>query len=102
MQSVYKAVLSSGRVVTLRDPKMKHMRLAEKITGGNTGMWFQEELLKQLILQIDETEIAKPDLMELDDMLSISEIMQLGTVVGKILGNETGNQVKLEQVFGER
>ncbi len=100
MLAVHKVTLSTEKVVLLQEPKMKHMKLAEKLAGGNmAGLGFQEELLKQLIVKVDETEIKKPDLCDLDDLFSLAEIMQLYGFLGKLLG--TVGDVKSEFVFGK-
>lgn len=100
MDVMHEVSLSSGRTVLLRGLKFKHMRIAEKIAGGSQGMRFQEELLKLLLFKIEGEEIKKPDLLDIDDILSISEAIQLLQVVASLLGNETGKEVKVQQVFG--
>jgi hypothetical protein len=100
MLPVHKITLSSKKVVLLQEPKMRHMKFAEKLSQGNmAGLVFQEELLKQLIVKVDEKEITKPDLCDLDDLFSLAEIMQLYSFLGKCLG--TTEETKSELVFGK-
>jgi len=101
MEAVHKVTLSSGRVVLIRNPRFRHMRHAETLAGGvQNQLAFQEELLKMLLFKIDDVEIKKPDLVDLDDLLALNEIIQLGQVVAKLSGNETGSPAKVEQIFG--
>jgi hypothetical protein len=103
MLAVHKVTLATGKVVLICEPKMRHMKLAEKLANGNmTGLVFQEELLKQLIQKVDEQEIKKPDLLDLDELFSLAEIMQLYSFLGKLLGGGTIQETQSELIFGKQ
>lgn len=101
MEAVHKITLSSGKVVLLREPKMKHMRMAEKLAGGKMdSLVFTEELVKQLIAKVDDTDIKKPDLLDVDELFSVAEFLQVSQVAQSLMGNGPEAKPKVEQVFG--
>lgn len=110
-QFVTKVKLSTGKVVLLREPKIADQDFAAQaaarsVKGDNViGLTFamQKELLKQLVVQIDEKQPRPAELEALDDLFSYQEYLQLSSVVNKMagMGDAAGNEVTTEQVkFG--
>ena len=63
----------------------------------------QKEMLKQLVVQVDEKQPRPSELEALDNFFSYREYMELATVIQKIagIGDGAGNEVQTEQVkFG--
>ena len=114
VEYVNKVTLSSGKVVLLRDFKIKHYELAVKVAGqkaGNNQMlaaWLmQQELLKMLIVKINDEDIKKTDIESLDNILTAKEHAQLSKVVQQLIseGDEGSDAEgpKLEVVsFGSK
>ena len=94
---VHKVTLSSGKVVLLRELKIKHTKLAARAAGGkntnNTalmGIEMQEELLRMLIAKVDEVVPSHAQLLDLDSLFSVSEYTQLAKVVSGMMGGDEG------------
>lgn len=95
---VYKAILSTKKVVLLREMKIKYQQLAAKAVGLKAGdnkallsTEVQNEMLKHLIVQIDEKSVGYKDLEDLDAVFTYPEYMQILKVVQKVLGVEDGD-----------
>lgn len=108
---VTKVTLSSNKVVLLREPRIADQELAAQaaartIKSDNPvalAIGMQKELIKQLVVQIDEKQPRPSELEALDNFFSYREYMELASVVSKVagLGEIAGNEVKTEQVkFG--
>lgn len=93
-QLVHKVILSSGKVVLLRDMKIKYKNQAAQIAGkkvkGDNQIHLQglmnDELLKLLVLSVDDKEISKTEIEDLDGLFSFLEFTQLTKAVTKISG----------------
>lgn len=88
---VHKVTLGSGKVVLLRDIKIKHYELAMKAAGHKAGKnellaGFSSscELLKMLIVQIDGKDVSKSGVEDLDALFSASEFRQLSKFLDKL------------------
>jgi len=95
MTSVHKVTLGSGKVVLLRDIKIKHYELAMKAAGQKAGkndllagFTSNVELLKMLIVQIDEKDIGKSQIENLDELFTASEFRQLAKYLDKMQQSE--------------
>lgn len=90
---VHKVTLSSGKTVHLREMKIKYQNLALQACGAKAkdnqallGSLMQEELLKLLLVDIDGKKLTPIELEKLDDVFSYQEYLQLGQVMGQLLG----------------
>lgn len=110
-QFVTKVTLSTKKVVLLREPKISDQDFAAQaasrtVKGDNVvGLSFalQKELLKQLIVKIDDKQPRPSELESLDTWFNIREYAELQHVVNKMtgLGEVAGNEPTTEQVkFG--
>lgn len=108
---VTKVTLSTKKVVLLREPKISDQDLAAQaasrtVKGDNVvglTLAMQKELLKQLVVKIDDKQPRPSELESLDSWFSLREYMELSSVVAKIagLGDVSGNEPMTEQVkFG--
>ena len=90
-----KVVLSGGKTVLLREMKLKYQNLALQAIGSKgkdnqllAGAMMVQELIKILIIKVDDAEIKKTQLESLDEVFSFKQIQQLQSVVGKMMGGE--------------
>ena len=107
---VYKVVCPSGKVVLLREMKVKYEDLAFRAVGNKagknehlTGKMLQDELLKILIVEVDGQKPDSTKMESLDAMFSYLDIRFLRTVMNKITGGEDEGEKKplvLEVVSG--
>lgn len=100
---VHKVTLGSGKVVLVRDPKIKHQELAAKAAGNMENendvyknLRVQNELVKILIAKVDDKSVSGGD--TLDDLLTMSEYQQILKVVGQISGATDGAAAPLIEV----
>lgn len=104
---VHKVTLSTGKIVLVREPKIKDQELATRAAAAtvkgdnafNMGMAIQKEMLKLLIVRVNENLPKAAELEDLDGMFSYGEYMQMLKVVGKVAGmdDDLGNAFKIEQ-----
>lgn len=106
---VHKVILTGGKVVLLREMKIRHQRLASQAAQSSAsdnpitvGMAMAEEILKLLIVQVDGKDVAKASLEDLDSVFKYAEYQQLMRVMEKLMGLEEGRDApKMELVsFG--
>lgn len=93
MEMVHKVTLSSGKVVLVRDPKIKHQTLAAKAAAPKAGdnntllaMYIQQELVKILVAEIDGKAPSLQAMEDLDSIFSVKEYAEMGQVLGKLAG----------------
>ena len=100
---VHKATLSSGKVVLLREFKIKHQRLAAQACSGGSenptamGVQMAEEILKLLIIRINDQEVPKNALEDLDSIFTYQDYQELLKVIGKLMGDNNADP-KMEVV----
>lgn len=106
---VHKVTLSSGKVVLLRDPKIKDQELASQVAstkakGDNAftyGMALQKEMLKMLLVQVNDKRPSAIEVEDLDGLFTYAEYMQCLKVVAKVAGLEDGEmgnfQIELQK-----
>jgi hypothetical protein len=108
-QMVSKVVLSTNRVVLLRDVKIKHTRLAAQAAAPKAkgdqnllAILMQEEFIKLLIVQVDGKTPSREELEDLDSLFTVAEFGQLSNVVAQLTGGaEMGKAPAIEIVsFG--
>jgi hypothetical protein len=97
MEMVHKVTLSSGKVVMLREMKIKHQTLATQAVGSKAGdnqllmaTLMQQELLKTLLVNIDGRPVSGQEREDLDSLFSYVEYNQLSRVIGQIAGGDAG------------
>lgn len=88
---VHKVTLSTGKIVLMREPKIKHQELAAKAVGRRhedtptaQQMAIQNELLKIAIAQVDGADFKAE--ADLDSWFSMAEYNQLLKVLGQLCG----------------
>jgi hypothetical protein len=95
---VHKVVLGSGKVVLLREFKIKHQEMAiqavAKRAGDNQlvlGALMQSELVKILVCQIDGKDVRPLEMENLDNVFSYQEFSQLTKALSKVMGADEGD-----------
>lgn len=94
---VYKVILSTGKVVTLREPKIKHREIAAQSISGKSKddqftfvVLMAKEMLRLLIHSIDGKLVSAKDLLDIDSVFTYKEYLQLEAVMKKINEDEEG------------
>lgn len=104
-QNVVKVTLSTKKVVILREMRIADTELAAEMVATRAGsnatllqILMQKELLKMLLLQIDDKKPSEQEKENLDNLLKVGEYQQLMQVVSKVAGlDEAGKfQPQLE------
>jgi hypothetical protein len=95
--NVYKVTLGTGKVVLLRELKIKHQEMAVMAASPRANgdqillqLLAQKELLKQVVVKIDDRPVKPIELEDLDSLFTLGEYSQLNQVLGKISGGNTG------------
>jgi hypothetical protein len=93
---VTKVTLDTGKVVYLREIKIKHQELASQLAGQKCNkegghqfaLIMSKEMIKMLICKIDEREIKPIELEDLDNLFTYREYNQLTKVFLNLSGEE--------------
>jgi hypothetical protein len=101
-----KVTLKSGKVVVLREPKIKHTELAAQAAAQHSngkpqlmGMFMQRELLKTLLISVDGKVLSASDAEDLDSLFSLADYGQLMLAVDEISsGGEALGKAQIEIV----
>jgi hypothetical protein len=103
--NVVKATLSTGKVVLLRELKIKHTELAAQEVAPRAGgdpnvlsLLMQKALAKQLIVQVDEKKPSASELEDMDELFSFAEYGQVLQVVGQLAGADGLGKPRIELV----
>ena len=91
-----KCTLSTGKVVILRLPVIadteESARLAGNVADPNNtihlGMVMQKELVKRLLLQVDERELGLNDKEDLDALFNLKEYTEVQKAVNTLAGTD--------------
>lgn len=101
-----RVILPTKRVAYLREPKIADNQLAAKMVGNKTKNQFelalamQNELLKILLVQIDDEKLDHASKNDLDKIMSLTEYNILMKVVQKLAGgDEVGEEPEMEMAF---
>ena len=94
VEMVSRVTLSSNKVVLLRSLKIKHQELAAKAASSvgadgasiSTAIIMQNELLKMLVVKIDDVDVKPSSLEDLDSLFTYAEHSQLMEVIGELSG----------------
>jgi len=99
-QRAFKFTLPNKKVVTLGDIKIHHTRTASQVAGakaGNNTMHFQvlmqEEMVKLLIIAVDEKVLSATEKENLDNLFTVAEFSQVIKCVEMIGGGMEGEPV---------
>lgn len=90
------------RVFFLRQPKISDTRLAAKSLGNKSGsqvemqMALQEELVKLLLVQIDDKKLSDTEKRNLDNIISLAEYNRLIVVIQKLTSGGEEGELELE------
>lgn len=110
-EMVTKVTLSTGKVVLLRDLKIKHTELAAQAAAHRAGgdanvlmILMQKELMKLLIVKVDDKVSSASDLEDMDGLFSLMEYSQLSSVVKKLTGGDEMGKLPATEVvaFGSK
>lgn len=104
--NVVKATLSTGKVVLLRELKIKHQEMAAIAAGPRSGgnpnvlaVLIQRELLKQLICSIDNQPVKPIQLEDLDNVFTFREYSELGQILAQLMdGGDSVGKFQIELV----
>lgn len=101
--NVYKVEIAPGKFAYLREIKIADTRLAAKMVGKKgsnaveMNILLQEELLKLLLIQIDDKKLDHTDKNNLDKLFSFAEYKRIMGAIQKIAGDENeGEEVQME------
>lgn len=91
---VHKVTLGSGKTVMLRDPRIKDQELAIQAASTTVGsdnqvvlaVGMQKELLKMLLVQVNDKKLEVAQKEDLDSLFSYMEYNQLLQVLEKLTG----------------
>lgn len=91
-QMNYKLTMQSGKIVVMREMKIKDFQLATELTRDAssavaTEVKLQNEIIKMLIVSINDKVLKPSDKEVLDDILTMSEYIQLKMFIQELLGN---------------
>ena len=94
---------STGKVVILREYKIKHRELAIRAVGNRSGdnqflfgELIQKEMAKILIETIDAKKLSANELEDMDSLFNPVEFSELGKAIGQVMG---GNALSGEPVI---
>lgn len=96
-EPAHKVTLSSKKVVLIRELKIKHQTLASKAVGNRAGdnsllmgTLMSQELLKILLISIDNVPVEPAQLEDLDGMFTFVEYQQVTKFIGRLMGGDEG------------
>lgn len=106
-ESVYKVKLGTGKTVVLRTMKIAYQELAAKAAAQRAGdnmqllaIGMQSELIRLLIVSINDKVPEKIQLEKLDDLFSYEEYMQMQQVLAKVAGTGSLGEFQIEVATG--
>lgn len=100
-----KLTLFSGKTVVLRELKIKHQELAAmaaapKANGNNSilTMLMQKELIKLLIVKVNDKSLKLIELEDLDNLFTFKEYTQLNHILNELVGEKEMGKYQIELV----
>lgn len=106
VQPVYKATLSTGKEIILKEMTIKAQNLAVKSIGNKAdenkilaGSLIQQELLKILLVSINGKKPDPKELEKLDQLFTYREYIQVMKVIDKIAGGDDLGEYQMETVI---
>lgn len=104
-QMVTKVTLSTHKTVLLRELKIKHTELAAQAVSPRANgdanvlaLLMQKELLKLLIIQINDKPVSASELEDMDSLFSMAEYGQLLQVVKQMTGGADAGKAPATEV----
>jgi len=98
----HKVTLDSGKVVFLRPLQVRHYKLAaeagaHKAEGNQTvaAMYIQDELLKLLLVQIDDKKLDPIQKEKFEDLFEPPEYRQVNMVIEEMVGKVKKPKVEI-------
>lgn len=102
--NAFKFVLSTNKVIYLREPKIGDLETASQVAGKKAadnqaylGVLVQKELLKTLLVGVGEKKLGMSEKENLDALFNFSEYQQAVKAVSMITATE-GNELTPEFV----
>jgi DNA transposition AAA+ family ATPase len=97
--NVTKFTLSSGKVIYLREPRIEDTENAAQVAGKKASaenqahlmILIQKEMLKSLLVKVDEKELKLVDKEDLNKLFTYKEYGQALKALQMITGDEAGN-----------
>lgn len=92
--NVFKITLGTGRIVLIREPKIRDQEHALQVASGRAkndtmvGVVAQKELLKTLLVELDGKPLKATEKEDLDALFNFREYMQLQKALAEITGGE--------------
>lgn len=109
--NVAKFTLFSKKVIYLREPLIEDTELAAQVAGKKAGsdnqallgVLIQKEMLKRLLVKIDDKDLKLNDKENLNKLLNYKEYNQSLKAMGMVLGDDSGNELTPEfETTGEQ
>lgn len=96
---VYKFVLSESKTIYLREPKIDDTEKCAQIAGKKAGsenqaymaVILQKEMLKTLLVQVNDHKLSLSDKEQLDKFFSYKEYNMASKALQMVLGDDGGN-----------
>lgn len=93
---VSKFTLGSGKIIYIREPEIGDTEHAMKIAGKEAGpeneaylsVLFQKEMVKLLLVQVDEKKLGLADKQQLKKIFTFREYTQVNKAVQAVVGDE--------------
>lgn len=100
--NVFKFTLSTEKTILLREPKIGDteaaMKISGRLAGDNQGymmVLFQKEMLKLLLVKVDDKTPSMNEKEALDNLFTLSEYNQATRALKMIAGDEEGEELSL-------
>ena len=103
---VTKATLSTGKIVLLREPKIRDQELATRSAASKSNSDnalvvatnIQKEMLKALIVDVAGAKPSPAQLEDLDSLFSYREYLELSSVINQLAGGDSEKKSTTELV----
>jgi hypothetical protein len=104
--NVTKFTLSTGKAVYFREPKIGDTEHATKLAGMQAGsenqallmVLFQKEMIKLLLVQVDEHKPTMLEKAQMDSLFTFQEYNQLSKALKLLVGDEGNSELIPELV----
>jgi len=102
----HKLTLSTGKVVLVREPKIRDQELAAQLAGAKAGndnnlaaaMLWQKELAKLLLMKINDKDLTSAEKENLDDLFSLREYSEVSMALKQVVGDAGEGKFQMELV----
>ncbi len=107
---VSKVTLTSKKVVLVREPTVEDIELSTQVAGSQAkdndaylGMLLQKEMLKKLVVQIDEKVLTNSDKEQISKFFTLAEYGQISNFISTLMGTQDQGNFQSELVsFGSK